>query len=299
MNDSGSAFCHYLTLIKRQTSVSPGFLFVQHMVIFFARRMCGDTARYMRSFLGVRLALFSLLLCLTACKIELYNKLSEEEANQMLALLLLSNVDADKQPGKAGDITLRVEKDQFVNAVEILRQNGFPKRKTDTMADLFPSGQLVTSPAQEQAKMTYLKEQQLEKMLSSMDGVIHAQVSIAETISTDSKEELPPPSAAVFIKYSPEANLANREAEIKSLIHDGVPNLRPDNISVVLQAADYRYLPKTAAVTPSAQPGWQIWLATHKWKVLMGIGVITLITVVSLLAASLLNKGSKAAERPR
>jgi type III secretion protein J len=240
---------------------------------------------------GARLlVLLGLLLSLTACKIELYNGLNEEEANQMLALLILRNIDADKQMGKSGDISLRVEKEQFVNAVELLRQNGYPKRKTDTMADLFPSGQLVTSPTQEQAKMLYLKEQQLEKMLNSMDGVIQAQVSIAD--SGDKDNNTPMPSAAVFIKYSPDTNLANREAEIKSLIHDGVPNLRPENISVVLQAADYRYvLPKTSAA-PTAIPTWQRWLASNQGIVLAGIATLAVVVIIGLIGLRSLSRKS-------
>ncbi|MGE8357613.1 MAG: EscJ/YscJ/HrcJ family type III secretion inner membrane ring protein, partial [Microvirgula sp.] len=77
---------------------------------------------------------------------------------------------------------------------------------------LFPSGQLVTSPAQEQAKILYLKEQLLEKMLRGMDGVVSAQVSIAESVGQHRREP-PSLSASVFIKHSPEVNLANREAD--------------------------------------------------------------------------------------
>ena len=252
-------------------------------------------------FFGIRIILMGLVLMLTACKIDLYNKLSEEEANQMLALLILRHIDAEKQAGKSGDITLKVEKDQFVNAVEILRQYGYPKRKTDTIADLFPSGQLVTSPAQEHAKMTYLKEQQLEKMLNSMDGVIQAQVSIAEGMASDNAaSEVPAPSAAVFIKYSPEANLTNREAEIKSLIHDGIPNLHPENISIVLQAADYRYLPKKMTLTSSepvsATPPWQYWLTSKKWGILAIIGAVTLLILIGLFI--IVGKRSRSVTKP-
>ncbi|MDI2590431.1 type III secretion inner membrane ring lipoprotein SctJ [Pseudomonas sp. 681] len=183
-----------------------------------------------------------LVLMLSGCKVELYSELSEAEANQMLALLLLRNIDASKEITKGGLVTIKVDKTQFINAVELLRQEGLPRKKIATLEDLFPSGQLVTSPVQEHAKIIYLKEQQLEKMLQAMDGVIIAQVSIGEGISQNPRE-LPKPSASVFIKYSPERNLLNRETAIKSLIFNSVPNLLSENISIVLQAADYRYQP--------------------------------------------------------
>ncbi|AUH50663.1 EscJ/YscJ/HrcJ family type III secretion inner membrane ring protein [Chromobacterium sp. ATCC 53434] len=205
-----------------------------------------------------------ILLCLVGCKVDLYSGLSEDEANQMLALLMLRDVDAEKKIIKEGNVAIRVEKEQFTDAVEVLRQHGLPGKRTETMADLFPSGQLVTSPAQEQAKISYLKEQLLEKMLRGMDGVVSAQVSIAESASQNRREP-PAPSASVFIKYSPGINMQSRETDIRRLIHNGVPNLRSENISVVLQAADYRYRPAAAAQAAQAPQSWwrayAIWLA--------------------------------------
>ncbi len=84
-------------------------------------------------------------------------------------------------------VGLTVDKRQFINAVELLRQNGFPRQRFITVDELFPANQLVTSPTQEQAKMVFLKEQQLENMLSHMDGVIHADVTVAMPMSVDGK----------------------------------------------------------------------------------------------------------------
>jgi type III secretion protein J len=204
-------------------------------------------------FVGILL----LALCLTGCKTELYSGLSEEEANQMLALLMLRGIDSEKRVIKEGNVMLSVDKDRFADAVEILRQQGLPRKRTETIADLFPSGQLVTSPAQEQAKINYLKEQTLEKMLRGIDGVINAQVSIAENISHN-RRETPRPSASVFIKYTPGINMSSRETEIRRLIQKGVPNLSAENISVVLQATDYRY-------QRPAEPDRQRWRKHAPW----------------------------------
>ncbi|WP_421195719.1 type III secretion system inner membrane ring lipoprotein SctJ [Aeromonas jandaei] len=191
------------------------------------------------------------VLCLLGgCKSELYSKLDEAEANQMLALLIYNKIQADKTVDKEG-VTLRVEQEHFVDAVEVLRQNGLPRRRTVTMQDLFPSGQLVSSPEQEEAKLNYLKSQQIEKMLSSMDGVIHAEVSVAEPRAAEG-EDPAPTSTAVFIKYSPEVNLPAHEAEILALIRNGIPGLTPDRISLTLQRAQYHYQPPVAA--PAEHP---------------------------------------------
>jgi type III secretion protein J len=227
---------------------------------------------------GKRWLGIALLACaLSGCKTELYSNVPEAEANQMLALLMLRHIDADKQVAKGGNVTIRVASDQFVNAVELLRQNGLPTRRLATLEELFPSGQLVTSPAQEQAKIQFLKEQQLEKMLRSMDGVINAQVSIAAGATQDRRDP-DPPSAAVFVQYSPEYNFAARVPEIRSLVTTGVPNLSPERVSVVVQAADYRY------PTPSvAAPGLAGRFADVRLRV---AGVLAALAVCAALAGA-------------
>ena len=218
------------------------------------------------------LLLLCLLPLLAACKRELYSKLDETEANQMLALLMYNQIPADKEAAKEGT-TLRVDEAHFVNAVEILRQHGLPRRKTVTMQDLFPSGQLVSSPRQEDAKLTFLKGQQLEKMLTSMDGVIAAEVSVAEPRAADG-EGPGPTTAAVFVKYSPEVNLLTREAEIRALVRGAIPGLAPERVTLTLQRAEYRYLP--APVPTAHRVPWQA-IGAGGGAVLLGVVTAALV----------------------
>lgn len=179
-------------------------------------------------------------LMLTGCKQELYSNLSEEEANHMVALLMLRDIDAVKTMEKGGSVTISIDATRFADAVEILRQQGLPQKRTETINDLFPSGQLVTSPVQEQAKILYLKEQMLEKMLRSIEGIINAQVSIAESHNPN-RRELPVTSASVMIKHTPDVNMAEREVELRRMIQKGIANLRAENISLIMQPTLYRF----------------------------------------------------------
>ncbi|VVE85682.1 type III secretion system inner membrane ring lipoprotein SctJ [Pandoraea sputorum] len=218
------------------------------------------------------LLLLCLLPLLAACKRELYSKLDESEANHMLALLIYNKIPAEKAAGKDGS-SLQVDEEHFVNAVEVLRQNGLPRRKTVSMQDLFPSGQLVTSPRQEDAKLSFLKSQQLEKMLASMDGVIVAEVSVADPLAREG-EAAGPASAAVFIKYSPEANLATREAEIRALVRGGIPGLAPERITLTLQRADYRFMPPPVA--PARPVPWLSLAVAGSVALLGAVAALTL-----------------------
>ncbi len=46
----------------------------------------------------------------------------------MQALLLSNDVNVSKEMDKSGNMTLSVEKEDFVRAITILNNNGFPKR---------------------------------------------------------------------------------------------------------------------------------------------------------------------------
>lgn len=182
-----------------------------------------------------------LVVLLSGCKVDLYSGLSEVDANQMLSLLASSQVDAIKVADKSGGLTLQVEKDDFVRAVEILRQNGFPRRAWRSVDDLFPSGQLVTSPVQEQAKIQFLREQSLERMLGNIEGVISANVVIAGISSDESGGKNPAEaSASVLVKYSPEVNLKAFSAQLKNLVSNGLPGVKPERIALIIQPVDYR-----------------------------------------------------------
>jgi len=225
-------------------------------------------------------SLLFLVLMLTGCKVDLFRDLPQDEANQMVALLMLNHIDATAETDqKSGKVSLKIEKDQFINAVELLRQNGFPKPHFTNIEDLFPSGQLVTSPAQEEAKMGYLKEQQLERTLSSMDGVIRARVSIAEPAVDINRQTPQNKSASVYIKYSPQANLSNSENQIKSLIQNAVPGLDFEHISVFLQATSYRYQAITPPTKSSSIDQITAKVEQHKFPIMISLSGIFLISI--------------------
>ena len=219
---------------------------------------------------------------LSGCKQELYRQLGEGEANQMLALLMVQHIPAEKVLGKDGTVTLKVEQSSFVDAVELMRQNGFPRKADVTVEQLFPAGQLVTSPAQERAKMVFLKERRIESMLSSIDGVMDAKVTLADAVD-ENGNPVPGTRAGVFIKYSPEVNLTTQQAQIKALVMNSVPGLTPDQISLVMQAGRYRYMPDITT-TVGASPPWLEAIRQRLWLAVLAAAGITVTFAFGLAA---------------
>ncbi|RYV00977.1 EscJ/YscJ/HrcJ family type III secretion inner membrane ring protein [Shewanella sp. OPT22] len=226
----------------------------------------------------------ALVLLLVGCKTELYRNLPQDEANQMVALLRLNNIEAENEiDQKTGMATLMIDEDKFINAVALLRQNGFPRPKYANIEDMFPSGQLVTSPAQEHAKIAFLKEQQLERTLSNIEGVISARVSIAEPTQDDEFQAQPEKSASVYIKYSPQANLTTQENQIKGLIQNAIPGLSFDRISVFLQAANYGFQSAPAQQQEDDFTRFIKKIEDNKLPVIIGLVLLVLLSVFGFL----------------
>lgn len=187
----------------------------------------------------------------------------------MAVLLMARHIDVDKQVNKDGLFALSIDKADFASAVEILRLHGYPQKKYRNVEDIFPSDQLVTSPGQELSKIIYLKEQGLERMLADMDGVISTRVVIAQPLTTDDESDKSMTSVAVFIKYSPEHNLQSSLTQIKGLVHDSIPDLGYDKISIVLQPIQYI---KTD-VTSAARNSLKDWIKLYGfWMVACAVG---------------------------
>lgn len=222
--------------------------------------------------------LLAVSLLLVGCKVTLYSDLAETEANQMLALLMMNRLDAAKRQNKTGALTLQVEKSQFIQAVEVLRQHGYPRPRYASVMDIFPSNQFISSPEQEKAKMNYLKEQHLESMLMDIDGVIIARVSIGAEPADSLGIEAVRPTASVFIKYSPVMNLSTWQGRIRDLVRQGIAGIQDEHISVVMTPANYRYTPSQAQ---QAMQSWWVRLIQSP----IGFGGLAAVLFVLLAAA--------------
>lgn len=193
----------------------------------------------MKIFRSGLILLFALVLA--GCRVELYGNLSENDANHMLALLLSNKISAEKKVDKANGFSLAVDEDDFVNAIEVLRQNGYPRKDFRSVEELFPSGQLVTSPAQEAEKIKFLQQQSLEKMLTDMEGVINANVIIGRIENQDNRSNTTArQTVSVLIKHTPEVNVKSFAFQIKNLIRNGMPGTRDEDLSLFIQPVNYR-----------------------------------------------------------
>jgi type III secretion protein J len=170
---------------------------------------------------------------LCACKLELNSNLDEQEANEMMAKLMASGVSVSKTMGKEG-VTLMVEESQFAQAVDVLASHGLPRRSFSTTDDMFAEQGMVASPLQEWARFNYAKSQELSESISTIPGVVKADVHIASSRKQSAFETVSPPSASVLIQMHEDMITPGLVPEIKQLVSFSIPDIEYDRVGVIV-----------------------------------------------------------------
>lgn len=208
------------------------------------------------------LLLLPIALLLAGCKTELYSHLGEQEANEMVAILLERGVAADRTlDSKDHTLSIDVEKSQFAQAVEVLRNRGYPHQKFATVPEIFPADGLVTSPIAEQARLHYAVSQELSRTLSELDGVLSARVQVVLPENDPMRQHTSPASASVFIRHTKDASMDALLPQIKTLVANSVAGVTYDHVTVVLVPVEPRIdspaadMPTLANAAPVTNPG--------------------------------------------
>ncbi len=194
----------------------------------------------------------ALILGLAGCKSEVYQGLSESQANAMMAVLLKHGIEPEKTAAKEG-FTLSVESSQIPRTLELMRENNLPRPSYENMGEIFAAQGMISSSTEEQARMTYAISQELAETFSQIDGVLTSRVHVVlakQDLGTGASN---PASAAVFLRYTPESQAPNLVPRIQMLAANAVPGLDPERVSVML-------VPVRETITiPSkaAAPAWE------------------------------------------
>lgn len=200
------------------------------------------------------LALLPLLLALVGCKADLYTKVQEREANEMLAVLLKNGVDALRVAAKDGTITIQVEQTQIASAIDLLNGEGLPRHAFKSLGEVFSAAGLIASPIEERARYVYALSEELSRTISDIDGVLSARVHVVLPKNDLLRRDTTPSSASVFIRHDSRANLSILLPQIKMLVANSIEGLSYDKVAVVFVSVERPALePRPAAAAGLAQ----------------------------------------------
>jgi type III secretion protein J len=173
------------------------------------------------------------LMMLVGCKADLYTKVQEQEANEMVAILSTNGIAAERELNKDGSSKVQVNQDQFARSVELLNAHGYPKQTFTSMGEVFQGGGLIASPTEERARFVYALSEELSKTISSIDGVVSARVHVVLPKNDLLRQDATPSSASVFIRHDAKVELKTLLPQIKMLVSNSIEGLSYEKVSVV------------------------------------------------------------------
>ncbi|MCX8958724.1 type III secretion system inner membrane ring lipoprotein SctJ [Erwinia psidii] len=205
--------------------------------------------------------LLSSVIFLSACKDDaLLNNLTQEQANQVLAILLQHNIAAQKNGTLKAGYSITINHADATAALSIINQYQLPRPADVQISQAFPEGSLVASPNAEQARVLSMQEQRLEQTLKVIAQVVNAKVHISyPPFDNGPGNKRPAGHVGVLISHKGDIDENTFIPQIKSLIKNSLNDIRYENIAIALfPASSIQYASPTKA--PTTLSGVWVWL---------------------------------------
>lgn len=228
-----------------------------------------------------------LAMLLMACnENNLLENLTQQQANQVLAILQQYDISAHKQGGGKAGYTIAVNRAEATAALSIINLYQLPWSADIQIGQAFPESALVASPNAEQARVISLQEQRLEQSLRIIGQVVNAKVHISYPVfSNDSANKLSNVHVGVIITHKGNIDESVFISQIKSLIKNSLSNIRYENISVVLFSAPSIQYVSPTKVRSAEFTVWQGGLIVVVFAALL-IGIYFIIRMMRLTSSS-------------
>jgi type III secretion protein J len=174
-----------------------------------------------------------LLLLLTGCKEVLFAKLTEPQANEVLAALSEARIEAAKTRVDEISWQLEVDDAKIGAALMFLRNRGVPTQHSASLGEVFKKDGMISSPMEERARYAFALQEDIAATLRRIDGVVDARVHLAIPHNDPLATRQLPVSASVLVKYRPTLDIEMVSPNIKSMVTAGVEGLDFRNVTVV------------------------------------------------------------------
>ncbi|MCX7958635.1 MAG: hypothetical protein N3B13_06275 [Deltaproteobacteria bacterium] len=229
-----------------------------------------------------KVLILTILLALFSCKKELLHSIQEEQANDIISLLLDYGIRAEKIADGRQDsasFNIMVEESDYSRSWNILRENGLPREKIKGLSDVYQKQGLISSSTEEKALLIQAIKGEVEKTLETIDNVIKARVIISlpgpsQNPFSDTKE---PVGASVLLKVK-KGSYVNRDT-IKGILLGAVSSLDKERISVEIVESSVSPAGKSVRNTFIGP----FMVSDSSAKMLYAI-LLTILSILSLLA---------------
>jgi type III secretion protein J len=194
------------------------------------------------------------LLLMTGCAREpLLESLDERQANEVIAVLLRHNIDADKLNAGKGGFQVQVGPRDLPEAIELMQRYDLPSAPRSQVSAAFPADSLVSTPLGERARLISAVEQRLEESLQLFEGVQSTRVHLnydANLGTEGRRAERRRMHVAAVIAHAPGVDEEVLLQSVKRFLRNTFDGIEYDNVSVILTEVEG---PRTLAVTAGSE----------------------------------------------
>jgi type III secretion protein J len=174
----------------------------------------------------------------SGCSVELEHALDERQANEVVAVLDRSGVQADKAPDEGpASWKVVVPRAEAAQAFLVLESYGLPRRNAKGVGEAFGDKGLLPSRTAERARLAASLAVDLERTLEGLPGVAAARVHLAlpDEDPLGPATDHPRPTASVLVRSR--GPLSTSDADVRKLVAGALPGLQPADVSVVIAPA--------------------------------------------------------------
>jgi type III secretion system YscJ/HrcJ family lipoprotein len=206
-------------------------------------------------------AMAATVMLLAGCNRDSVRKnLTEDQANEVMAVLVLHEVAAKKEALEKKEFEVTVPREDLGYALQIVKQYALPRDIYQTpMCEIFKKQGMISVPIEDRARWMCSKALSLERaVFQGIDGVVTvtSSVSYADRDPFSDKQEAP--HAAVTIKHVKDARID--VDKVKAIARDSNAGILADNISVTLFEA--QVIPRmTVASNAATTKSIAFWVA--------------------------------------
>lgn len=212
----------------------------------------------------------------------LYSNLDERQANELTAALQESGITASKTKSAVKDAgwEVLVPAGDFSRSVQVAEARGLPSQRRQSLCEIFKKEGFASSATEERGRYLCGLQEEFEKTLVTIPGVVDARVHIALPERDPLGNEGKPSSVAVAIYHRPGLNLREERTNLRLMLKDGIEGLDDAN-KVTVQ---FYEVPNPAPVRASNTGGLPFSLgALDPVMIAIAVGVLGLLAALAFL----------------
>lgn len=202
--------------------------------------------------------LVAISLLLGACQTELYQGLSQKDANEMVAALVRAGVDAKREQMDPITYRIMVPEESLADAIDVLQRAGLPRESYQSLGEIFPGDGLIVSPYEQRIRTMYALNQEIARTLTSISGVMSARIHVVLPDLDLRGLPMNKPSASVVVHHARDLDTSELATRVRLLVANAVQGMNFRDVAVAFfpvgeeVAEPLQIEPQTSAKAPPA-----------------------------------------------